>query len=259
MTTPQQTSIANLPLGPDVRLLGSNQHGLIALEKPSGVMSHPNRKGDYRRCLLTTEYDFKNEVYFWEESNSVQRAWLLNRLDSPTSGVLLLAVDESIVPVIRQLFASHKITKTYYALVKRTPFPVSGRWKDVLRQASYRNAKVARVESGGFAQTNYQVIDQSNKLPVALLQLTPLTGRTHQLRIQCQGHRHPIVGDRTHGDFNFNRKFSSITGEKRMMLHAAGISLSYVLEGKSYTFHVESPLPEAFTKWMDSKSKGGMK
>ena len=214
-------------------------------------MSHPNRKGDYDRCLLTTDYDATNEVYTWETSNGVRHAWLLNRLDSPTSGVLLLALDERIVPTIRQLFVSHKVQKTYYALVKHTPSPVSGCWKDVLKRASYRNAKVACSKSESFAQTNYQVIDQSKELPVSMLQLRPLTGRTHQLRIQCSYHRHPIVGDRTHGDFNFNRKFSSATGEKRMMLHSAKIGLKYELGGKVYTFQAQSHLPVAFGQFID--------
>ncbi len=252
MTSNPQNPINNLPLGSGVKVLAS-QNGLIALEKPAGLMSHPNRRGDYSRCLLTTDYDYEDEVYTWEASTGAQRAWLLNRLDSPTSGILLLAVDEKIVPTIRQLFASHKVNKTYYALVKHTPSPVSGCWKDHLKQDSYRSAKVGRAELGNFAETRYHVIDKSKELPVSLVQLIPLTGRTHQLRIQCNYHRHPIVGDRTHGDFSFNRKISSITGEKRMMLHSAEISLSYVCEGKSYDFYAKSTLPEALTKWTNFK------
>lgn len=249
MTTCPQTRISDLPLGPGVALLASCQ-GLIALEKPSGLKSHPNRQGQDNRCLLKADYDRKKEVYTWETPAGVQRAWLLNRLDSPTSGVLLLAVDEQRVPVIRQLFASHEVNKTYYALVKYTPSPVSGCWKDILKQDAYRHAKVSQSARESFAQTYYQVLNQSKRgLPVSLVKLMPVTGRTHQLRIQCNYHQHPIVGDRTHGDFSFNRKIASATGEKRMMLHAAEISLSYTFQGKEHNFQAESQLPEAFTKW----------
>ena len=251
MTISQQTRIAELPFGPEVKFLGSGSHGLIALEKPAGLMSHPNRKSDRERCLLTADYDPKDEVYTWSTANGVRHAWLLNRLDSPTSGVLLLALDERIVLSIRQLFASHKVRKTYYALVKHTPHPRSGCWKNVLNRDAYRSTKVANAESGGFAQTYYEVIAKSNvNAPLSLVKLMPVTGRTHQLRIQCHYHQHPIVGDRTHGDFKFNRRIYALSREKRMMLHSAEVDLNYTVQGKDYNFSAQSELPEAFTKLM---------
>lgn len=249
MTISRQTRIADLPLGPEVQFLDSNPHGLVALEKPAGLMSHPNRQSGHGRCLLAAEYDYQDESYIWKTDDGVHHAWLLNRLDSPTSGVLLLALNEKIVPTIRQLFASHKVRKTYYALVKHMPSPNSGCWKDILKKDAYRSAKVAGSESGGLARTYYKVVGKSKGgIPLALIQLMPVTGRTHQLRIQCQYHRHPIVGDRTHGDFTFNRKIASMSGEKRMMLHSAEIALNYNFQGREYHFHVKSRLPEAFTK-----------
>ncbi len=253
MDTRQQVCINNLPLGPGVKFLGSNSHGLIALEKPTGVMAHPNRNGDQGRCLLVADYNYKDEVYTWSTANLVRRAWLLNRLDSPTSGVLLLALDEGMVSVVHQSFAVHKVRKTYYALVKDWPSPDSGCWKDVLKRDAYRTAKVAKFESGGFAQTHYQVMSKPNgNIPISLIKLMPVTGRTHQLRIQCSQHRHPIVGDRTHGDFKFNRRISSLSGEKRMMLHSSELDFGYRIRGKEYRFNARSELPEAFTKLLES-------
>lgn len=253
MTISQQTQIADLPLGPEVKFLGSASHGLIALEKPAGLMSHPNRDGDKGRCLLAADYNYEDEVYTWKAVDRGRRAWLLNRLDSPTSGVLLLALDERIVPVIRELFAAHKVRKTYYALVKNRLSLDSGCWKDVLTRDAYRTAKVAKLESGGFAQTYYQVMAKSDgNSPLSLIKLMPVTGRTHQLRIQCNYHRHPIVGDRTHGDFKFNRRIASLSGEKRMMLHSAEIDLSYRVQGKECKFNVRSELPQAFAKLLRS-------
>jgi len=252
MTKSRQIQIATMPLGDRVQVLESSPHGLIALEKPAGIMSHPNRKEDRGRCLLEADYDYKNEVYAWETPEGVQRAWLLNRLDSPTSGVLLLTVDERMVSVIRQLFISHKVKKTYYALVKNTPPTFSGCWKDRLKQDAYRSAKVNKFASGSFAQTYYQVINESSRgLPVSLIKLMPVTGRTHQLRIQCHYHQHPIVGDRTHGDFAFNRKVAAAIGEKRMMLHSNEVDLNYRLEGRDYHFCAVSFLPKIFAQVVD--------
>ena len=229
-------------------MLKSNQHGLVALEKPVGTMSHPNHRGRRERCLLEADYDYEKEFYMWQEGSVFHRAWLLNRLDSPTSGVLLLALDETIVPTIRRLFAEHRVQKTYYALVKHTPSPLAGCWKDILKQAAYQKTKVSKQELGRFAQTYYKVISHSDSnIPVSMVKLMPVTGRTHQLRIQCNYHRHPIVGDRTHGDFTFNRKFFSKTGEKRMMLHSSEIVLDFTFQNTIYNFSAKSNLPEAFT------------
>lgn len=258
MTSSHPTSVSDLPLGNGVQALASSRHGLIALEKPAGLMSHPNCQGRHDRCLLAAEYDYEKEVYFWKAGDAIHHVWLLNRLDSPTSGVILLALNETLVPVIRQLFVSHKVQKTYHALVKNTPLPSAGCWKDTLKQDAYKGAKVSKSESEHFARTHYQVISESSgDLPVSLVKLMPVTGRTHQLRIQCHYHRHPIVGDRTHGDFTFNRKVSSATGQKRMMLHASEIALSYHFQGRKYNFHANSELPEPFTELMDINLKRG--
>lgn len=253
MPNSEQIRMPYLPIGQGARFLKHNQHGLVALEKPAGLMSHPNRSRDFGRSLLNAEYDQKNEFYAWKTSGGIQRAWLLNRLDSPTSGVLLLSVNESIVQVIRQLFAVHKVKKTYYALVKGKPSPASGCWKDILKRESYKQAKVSGSASELFAQTYYQFDGRSEDLPVSLIRLMPVTGRAHQLRIQCSYHNHPIIGDRTHGDFSFNRKLSSIIGEKRMMLHSAEINLSYMLQGNQYKFKAESLLPKVFTRSIEKR------
>jgi 23S rRNA-/tRNA-specific pseudouridylate synthase len=258
MTVSEQTQIGDLPLGSGAQVLASSRHGLVALEKPVGMMSHPNRQGGDDRCLLAADYDYNKEVYVWKVGDVVHRAWLLNRLDSPTSGVLILALDEKIVPTIRQLFAEHRVQKTYYALVKHTSSLHAGCWKDILKQDAYRIARVSKPESKSFAQTYYKVISQSDGgIPMSLIKLMPVTGRTHQLRIQCNYHRHPIVGDRTHGDFAFNRKVLSVTGEKRMMLHSAEIVLSYMFQGKRYDFHAKSQLPEAFSRFVNPKPSKG--
>ena len=120
------TNVTDLPLGPGVRLIDSNQHWIVALDKPAGVMSHQNKNEDIKRSLLNAGYDYDGEVFRWKEGAVEHRAWLINRLDSPTSGVILLALNESINDTIKQLFATHKVAKTYYALVKYAPAKPSG-------------------------------------------------------------------------------------------------------------------------------------
>ena len=145
MTSPQQiTQASDLPLGSGVRLITSNQHGLVALDKPAGLMSHPNKDGESKRSLLQASYDYDDEVYTWQVGEVQHRAWLVNRLDSPTSGVILLALNEEINTAIKQLFSTHKVTKVYYALVRRVPSVPAGSWSDSLKKDVYRGKKLIK-------------------------------------------------------------------------------------------------------------------
>jgi len=252
MTSPQQiTQPSDLPLGPGVRLITSNQHGLVALDKPAGLMSHPNKVSESKRSLLQASYNYDDEVYTWKVGDVQHRAWLVNRLDSPTSGVILLALNESINTAIKQLFSTHKVVKVYYALVRRVPSVPAGSWSDSLTKDVYRGNKLIKGGLSIPAKTRYQVAKAvTGGFPIALLRLMPMTGRTHQLRVQCQNHRHPIVGDRTYGSFSFNKVVATESGEKRMMLHSGMTSMRYPFQGKMHDFKAESALPEAFDQVM---------
>jgi tRNA pseudouridine65 synthase len=250
-TSTHTTQASDLPLGPGVRVITSNQHGLVALDKPAGLMSHPNKEGETKRSLLHAGYDYDGEVYTWKVGEVEHRAWLINRLDSPTSGVILLALNEEINTTIKQLFSTHKVTKVYYALVKRAPSVPAGSWSDRLKKDVYRGKKLVKGGQLVPAKTRYQVVKApTGGFPVALLRLMPLTGRTHQLRVQCQNHRHPIVGDRMYGSFSFNKEVANETGEKRMMLHSGETSMRYPFHGQMHDFKAESELPEAFAEVM---------
>lgn len=252
MTSSQQTTqVSDLPLGLGVRLITSNQHGLVALDKPAGLMSHPNNEREIKRSLLQANYDYDDEVYTWQIGDVKHRAWLINRLDSPTSGVILLALNENINTTIKQRFSTHQVHKVYYALVKRVPSVPAGSWSDVLKKDVYRGKKVFKGGQSIPAKTGYQVVKtEAGGFPIALLRLKPLTGRTHQLRVQCKNHRHPVVGDRTYGSFGFNKEVAIETGEKRMMLHSAETSMRYPYQGKMHDFKAASELPEAFNQVM---------
>src|SRR3954469_180018 len=86
---------SSLPLGPDVSRLLHAANGLAAFSKPAGVLSHPNTRADETRSLLSSRYMLEGEFYQWlDAAGSKQRLWLLNRLDSATSGVILGAASE---------------------------------------------------------------------------------------------------------------------------------------------------------------------
>lgn len=252
MTLSSNKLAEQLPLNTGVSILAHNEDGLIALEKPVGVMSHPNESRDNQRSLLVADYDLEKECYTWtDDSGETQHAWLINRLDSPTSGVILLGLNSEISQAIKLEFSTHKVKKIYYALVRGKPGSSSGSWADKLKkniQVRGRLAKHGRVVR---AKTGYQIIKSpTGGFPVSLMKLTPITGRTHQLRVQCQKHGLPIVGDRTYGSFSFNKEVNMRTEFKRMMLHSAETIVNYSFKGKVRKFTAKSELPEEFNAVM---------
>lgn len=239
----------SFPLGRGVRVLDSDANGLVALEKPGGVLSHPNSVRDRGKALLDAFYDFDGECYHWETTGAPggRRLWLLNRLDSATSGVILCALNPEIAAAVREEFASGRVKKTYRALVFGVPRPTKQRWTDSL--AVERKDGRLRTRGGGKKTATASMLLRE-RFPgnpeISLLELTPETGRTHQLRVQCARRKLPVVGDKTYGDFRANRTFARATGSKRLFLHCSETAIEYRLNGRTCRFRAVSPLPDGF-------------
>lgn len=248
MQPDHSVSIDELPLNRGVHVLASNEDGLVALEKPEGAMSHPNKSDDIGRSLLKASYDYEGEYYFWEnEQGEERKIWLINRLDSPTSGVILIGLNPEISEAVKQEFSTHRVTKHYHALVRHQPSRNAGIWADVISKDLVNNGRKIKKARQIQAKSSFQLITKPvGGFPISLLKLTPVTGRTHQLRIQCRKHGHPIVGDRSYGSFGFNKEVVLLTGVKRMLLHSSDVIVNYNYKGKAKTFHAESELPKAF-------------
>ena len=232
----------DLPLHPDVRILVRHPSGILALEKSAGLLTHPNKPGIAHNALLAAEYDIKSETYTWEGGH----LHLNNRLDSPTSGIVLASLHPKISKAVNDLFRQKRVAKDYLAIVKGIPTVKRGDWEDRIARER-ENGKIRVTKGGGGipARTAFELLKTSRKnRALALLKLTPHTGRTHQLRVQAALHRFPILGDRNYGDFGFNRQFQKETGHKRLFLHAHRISLP--VPGGNETFTAESPMPKEF-------------
>lgn len=240
--------INKIPLGTGVKVLNYDPDTtLFALNKPEEVRSHPNKPGVDKKSLLLAPYDPIQECYFCDIPDvGVIPVFLLNRLDAPTSGVILLCLNAELVPEIHKLFKSHKIQKTYSAIVKGIPKIKQTTWKDNL--SAKKLGEKIRTQKGGerLAQTRYEQISQNNYLGISLCNLMPITGLTHQLRVQGALHNHPILGDKTYGDFSFNKEMQKKTGFKRLFLHSSEIFLEYNFKEKRYSFKAKAPLPEKF-------------
>jgi len=268
MNGPGKTFWSTLPLGEGVALLAVDANGLAAFSKPAGVLSHPNRISEQPRSLLTVSYLPETECFEWTDADTAdsgesgaasvkktknagapRRLWLLNRLDSATSGVILTASSQKLADEIRAMFQKRHVKKIYNALVFGIPSESRQIWRDRLA-VQKRGAQIRTAAANGIpSESHMRVLGQRRgSVPTALIQLEPKTGRSHQLRVQCAQRHLPIVGDATYGDFKANREFAKASGEKRLFLHSLETSFTYSFGGREYAFAAKAPLPPEFSR-----------
>ena len=218
-----------IPWHSDVKII-KDQEGVLMVYKPCGVLSHPNESGVCGQSLIRAPYDFDQQAYLTTEG----LIYLLNRLDSPTSGLIVLSKNPILAQKIRKTFKDHQVKKIYQAIVKGRFVGQNVCWNDRLQTQKFdQHLRTCRApnNTGVFAKTivnllqNFDIHGET----FSWIQLEPLTGRTHQLRVQCAQHHFPILGDKTYGDFKCNRRQAT----ERLFLHAC--SIEFVLEGQRFS------------------------
>jgi 23S rRNA pseudouridine955/2504/2580 synthase len=177
---------------------------------------------------------------------SSERPRLVHRLDRDTSGVLLLARTPGTAAKLAAAFRGRDIEKTYWAIVARRPTPHEGRIDLPLRRiGGARGERTAPAErddpEAARAITDYRTLDHAGQ-KLAWLELQPLTGRTHQLRVHCVAIGAPILGDVKYARPDQNNAFSAtIEGlSSELHLHARALRLPHPAGG---TLLVEADLP----------------
>ena len=183
---------------------------VIVLDKPAGLLSMA--KGEY--CPESTLEDF---------------GLLVHRLDRDTSGVVILAKNPETQTLLRKQFQDRKTHKTYYAIIEGRP-KLDEAMIDLPIARNLKHPTTFKVDAGGKpAQTYYKVLDSNDKF--SLVELKPVTGRTHQLRVHLHYLGTPILGDRVYG---------SGTPAPRLFLHAGSLEIT-IPEGNRQTFTSELP------------------
>ena len=242
-----------LPLGPEVSLLVRDDNGLAALSKPEGILSQPANDGkDTSRTLLAASYDETEECYHWKTpAGETRRIWLINRLDSATSGLIMAATSGALAREVRAQFQRRQISKAYMALVFGAPRKPEETWRDVLNVRKFAGHIRTIAGSGNLPAESRMALVRTGQAArrVSLIKLEPHTGRSHQLRVQCAKRGLPIVGDRTYGNFPANREFSRAGGPKRMFLHSMSVAFDYEFNGRKNSFAAVAPLPPEFEQF----------
>lgn len=167
-------------------------------------------------------------------SQNNQRPLLVHRLDKDTSGLLLVARHAPAARNLTALFADRALRKTYIALLHGTPPALHGE-VDAAMQKSGAHEKMHIDPNGQRAITHYTVLDQLGDR-LSLVQLEPLTGRTHQLRVHMAHLGCPIYGD---GKYGAKSAFDEqLELARQLHLHAWRLELP-----APYNLHMEVPLP----------------
>lgn len=203
---------------------------LFVINKPSGiaVQGGSNVTNHIDGILEALQFDSK------------YRPSLVHRLDKDTSGLLLIARHPAAAAKLAAAFRSRDMKKTYWAITTRRPSPLSGRIDLPLLKVEYQNgshieAADAKNKEAQRAITEYEVKDFAAR-KLALVELYPLTGRMHQLRVHCAEMKAPILGDK-----KYNKEMPFMDGfSQRLHLHARQLDMPHPSGGRLL---VEAPLP----------------
>ena len=187
----------------------------IVLNKPPGLATQGGSK-------MTKHVDGLLDAFVTDEKTPRPR--LVHRLDKDTSGVLLIARTPGAAASFSKRFASRSARKVYWALVVGNPALAEGVIDAPLAKQPGTGGEKMHVdeENGAAAKTRYRVVDHAGER-AAWVELEPLTGRTHQLRVHMAAIGHPIVGDGKYGGPD-----SFLTGavSRKMHLHARRLIIS---------------------------------
>jgi tRNA pseudouridine32 synthase/23S rRNA pseudouridine746 synthase len=186
---------------------------MLVVDKPAGIPVHRGPKGGENF-----------EQYFPQWSFGLPRApSLAHRLDRDTSGCLVLGRHRKALEKLMLLFKQGKIEKTYWAAVRGGPDDPEGLIDLPLGRLDATRGWWMKVdENGQKAQTRWRVLGRSGDL--TWLELKPLTGRTHQLRVHCAALGFPIVGDPIYGDGG--KSLGAAPGSLQLHARAIRIPLS---------------------------------
>ena len=219
---------------------------MIALHKPAGLLVH-------RSNIDRHETRFAVQLL---RDQIGRRVFPLHRLDKGTSGVLLFALDADTARAVGLQFEAATVGKRYLAIVRGWPeehgvidhalarqFDDYGRRFPIGSPAREAAALPALTEFRRLATVELPIaVDRYPATRYALLELTPRTGRQHQLRRHLKHMAHPIIGDATYGKGVHNRFFQQHFACNRLLLACTQIVLQHPVDGRRLTF--DAP-PEA--------------
>ena len=215
---------------------------LLVFNKPSGLLSVPGKGPDKADCLRTRV----QQVY--------PEALTVHRLDMSTSGILLMARSAALHRKLSIAFQDREVKKRYIAVVDghirdrgaleqdakngvQSDDPATWRLIDLPIATDWVNRPLQKIDmqAGKPSQTRYKVLSYDAATDTTRVELAPITGRTHQLRVHLQSIGHPILGDHLYASPETMAKSA------RLLLHASQLTLTQPITGEMLDLHCEAP------------------
>ncbi|MCZ8257445.1 MAG: pseudouridine synthase [Polaromonas sp.] len=223
-SAPQNNYPAGNVIGiPGVELLHADE-SLLVLCKPSGLLSVPGRGEDKQDCL----------------SARVQAAFpdalIVHRLDQATSGLMLMARGAAMQRALSRSFETREVSKRYFAVVSGHLLPSEGEdgWGlidlPIVVDWPNRPLRIINTERGKPSQTRWRVLSHDAAANTTRVELEPVTGRSHQLRVHLKALGHPILGDALYAPEAVQ------AAAPRLLLHACAMQFTHPASGLAMSF-----------------------
>lgn len=212
------------PMSPYLDILHIDEH-FIVLNKPSGLLSVPGKAPEHKDCLQRRV----QTVY--------PSATVVHRLDMATSGIMLMALHMDCHRKLSRLFETRQTSKRYLARISgrldqqqgSVDLPLICDWPN-------RPKQMVDHHRGKPAITHFRVIEQDDN--ETFIELVPITGRSHQLRVHMLSLAHPIMGDRLYAHPE------ALASAPRLQLHAQQLSFQHPITDTPFT--ISCPAPFSF-------------
>ena len=225
---------------------------ILVLNKAAGMVVHPaagNYDGTLVNALLAHCKDSLSGI------GGVARPGIVHRLDKETSGLLVIAKNDSAHQKLSEQFAVHSLERCYLALVWGVPNPLSGVIETQIGRSSSDRKKMAVLKSGGKrAETHYRVVKILAGGLLSLVECSLKTGRTHQVRVHMTSIGHPLIGDKVYGrppkGAAQNESIRAAYLFDRQALHSYKMSFIHPKTNREMRFEI--PLPPDMQAVVDS-------
>lgn len=214
-------------------------NAILVINKPSGFAVHGG--SGISSGVIEALRELRPESHFLE---------LVHRLDRDTSGCLIIAKKRSALRILHEFFRGDGVKKSYLALLQ-------GQWNNqklivdqpLLKNISQGGERMVKISSlGKPSKTSFKRLQLYSDC--TLVEASPFTGRTHQIRVHAAWLGHAIIGDQRYGEDEVNKKFRQ-RGYKRLFLHAYKLQFAHPVTGE--TLKIVAPLPHELQSLLDAE------
>jgi 23S rRNA pseudouridine1911/1915/1917 synthase len=232
---------------------------LAVINKPADMVVHPGHGNPDNTLANAIAFRYSDKL---RPTETNRRPGIVHRLDKGTSGLIIVARDESTQAKLSELFARRKVTKTYLAVTVGIPDPPVGVIESQIARSPSNPRRMAVSHTGRLAKTAYEVLHYFHFF--ALLKLNLGTGRMHQIRVHLAHKGVPVLGDPLYNSaagtlnripVNLRKKMNELLVNhlQRQALHAWKLQFDHPVTGQPLAF--TAPLPEDFIyllDWLDN-------